>query len=26
MKINNEFVDAAVYGMLKTECRWIKEK
>ena len=24
MKINNEFVDAAVYGMLKDECKWIK--
>ena len=23
MKINNEFVDAAVYGMLKHECKWI---
>jgi RimJ/RimL family protein N-acetyltransferase len=23
MKINNEFVDAAIYGMLKQECKWI---
>ena len=24
MKIDNEFVDAAVFGMLKEECKWIK--
>lgn len=23
MKIDNEFVDAAVFGMLKEECKWI---
>ena len=25
MKIKNEFVDAAVYGMLKDECKWIRK-
>jgi RimJ/RimL family protein N-acetyltransferase len=23
MKIDNNFVDAAIYGMLKEECKWI---
>jgi RimJ/RimL family protein N-acetyltransferase len=23
MKINNEFVDGAIYGMLKEDCKWV---
>jgi len=24
-KINGEYFDGAIYGMLKEECKWIKE-